>query len=227
VFHVGQVQEYCKGNYLHWDPKITTPPGLYLLSVVLYKLTGRCDPDALRAVNALSLFAIFFFLLHTAPPVSPRSGKQLSLGHTFSLLPLANLCPQHIHTALNICLFPPLFFFCALYYTDVASTLSVLLFVRHLLETNSRGPSTFPQACISIILAIISLSFRQTNIFWVGLFPAALLIINALRNDVETVRPTDAKIIILKAWDNATLYDPQMRDAILDGWWLYFDMFFD
>jgi len=28
VFHVGQAQQYIRGNYFVWDPKITTPPGL-------------------------------------------------------------------------------------------------------------------------------------------------------------------------------------------------------
>ncbi|KEQ84612.1 hypothetical protein M438DRAFT_397256 [Aureobasidium pullulans EXF-150] len=220
VFHVGQVQQYCNGNYWHWDPKITTPPGLYILSVLFYKITGRCDLDALRFVNALSLFAIFFFLLHTAPPVSPRSGKQLPGQKSTLFLPSTTLCPQQIHSALNICLFPPLFFFCALYYTDVASTLSVLLFTRHLLESNSRGPCTFFQACVSILLALVSLSFRQTNIFWVGVFPIALLGLGALHGDVESLRPGDGKSVILKAWANATFYDPQMRDAILNDFWL-------
>jgi hypothetical protein len=27
-FHIPQAQKYCKGDY-SWDPKITTPPGLY------------------------------------------------------------------------------------------------------------------------------------------------------------------------------------------------------
>jgi len=27
-FHVPQAQKYCAGDYT-WDPKITTPPGLY------------------------------------------------------------------------------------------------------------------------------------------------------------------------------------------------------
>jgi len=217
VFHVGQVQQYCRGNYWHWDPKITTPPGLYVLSFIFYKITGRCDLDALRFINALSLFAVFFFLLHTAPPVSPRSAKQLPSEKSTLFLPLASLCPQQIHSALNICLFPPLFFFCALYYTDVASTLSVLLFTRHLIENNSRGPSTFFQACVSILLAIVSLSFRQTNIFWVGVFPIALLALGALHKDVESTRPGSGKSVVLHAWTNATFYDPQMRDAMLNG----------
>jgi alpha-1,2-glucosyltransferase len=37
-FHVPQAQAYCRAQYLTWDPKITTPPGLYVvLSLVLPK----------------------------------------------------------------------------------------------------------------------------------------------------------------------------------------------
>jgi hypothetical protein len=30
VFHVRQAQVYCSGDFQTWDPKITTPPGLYV-----------------------------------------------------------------------------------------------------------------------------------------------------------------------------------------------------
>ncbi|KAL8483882.1 hypothetical protein ACS0TY_026534 [Phlomoides rotata] len=33
IFHVPQVQQYCRGNFGSWDPMITTPPGLYFLSL--------------------------------------------------------------------------------------------------------------------------------------------------------------------------------------------------
>lgn len=33
IFHVPQAQQYCKGNFKSWDPMITTPPGLYALSL--------------------------------------------------------------------------------------------------------------------------------------------------------------------------------------------------
>ena len=29
-FHVAQAQTYCTGDYWTWDPKITTPPGLFV-----------------------------------------------------------------------------------------------------------------------------------------------------------------------------------------------------
>lgn len=28
IFHIPQAQQYCQGDYLTWDPKLTTPPGL-------------------------------------------------------------------------------------------------------------------------------------------------------------------------------------------------------
>ena len=28
IFHIPQVQVYCRGNFSHWDPMITTLPGL-------------------------------------------------------------------------------------------------------------------------------------------------------------------------------------------------------
>ena len=45
VFHVGQTQTYLAGNWTEWDPKITTPPGLYGVGVV-----------AGRALEALSIW---------------------------------------------------------------------------------------------------------------------------------------------------------------------------
>ena len=29
IFHIPQAQAYCQGDFLYWDNKITTPPGLY------------------------------------------------------------------------------------------------------------------------------------------------------------------------------------------------------
>ena len=40
VFHVRQTQHYCAGNWTVWDPKITTLPGLYLLSALIAHCAG-------------------------------------------------------------------------------------------------------------------------------------------------------------------------------------------
>ena len=33
IFHVPQAQAYCRGEWAHWDDKITTLPGAYLVAV--------------------------------------------------------------------------------------------------------------------------------------------------------------------------------------------------
>ncbi|CAN0525123.1 unnamed protein product, partial [Ectocarpus sp. 12 AP-2014] len=38
IFHVPQAQAYCQGDYGRWDPKITTPPGLYAFAVAYARL---------------------------------------------------------------------------------------------------------------------------------------------------------------------------------------------
>lgn len=35
IFHVPQAQNYCAGHYSHWDPMITTLPGLYVFSLAV------------------------------------------------------------------------------------------------------------------------------------------------------------------------------------------------
>ena len=34
IFHLRQCQTYCQYNFHHWDNKITTPPGLYILGFI-------------------------------------------------------------------------------------------------------------------------------------------------------------------------------------------------
>ena len=53
-FHVPQAQAYCNGEWSTWDPKITTPPGLYISSdsrtppVLTYilQIRAECHPEA-------------------------------------------------------------------------------------------------------------------------------------------------------------------------------------
>ena len=37
IFHVPKAQRFCSGDFSNYDPKITTPPGLYILSLLMYK----------------------------------------------------------------------------------------------------------------------------------------------------------------------------------------------
>jgi alpha-1,2-glucosyltransferase len=67
------------------------------------------------------------------------------------------------HSAVNIALFPPLFFFSALYYTDVWSTTAVLLAYFAYLA-NSKSTQTVMGYISAVFFGVIALLFRQTNI---------------------------------------------------------------
>ncbi len=90
-----------------------------------------------------------------------------------------------LHTAVNIGLFPLLFFFSGLYYTDVLSTAVVLCsYLNHLWRVGADGPSILSDAS-TITLGIATLAMRQTNVFWVVVFMGGLEAVHA----VKTLRP--------------------------------------
>ena len=70
IFHVPQAQAYCNGQWRHWDDKITTFPGLYIVAVGFDALAARaigngyagCNLTALRAVNLMFSFATVLLL---------------------------------------------------------------------------------------------------------------------------------------------------------------------
>ena len=48
IFHIPAAQRYCAGNFSYWDPKITTPPGLYLYSTLVIKLAQFASSKVLK-----------------------------------------------------------------------------------------------------------------------------------------------------------------------------------
>jgi alpha-1,2-glucosyltransferase len=161
VFHIPQSLSYCRNDFHSYDPKLTTPAGLYLLSYPL-SYFNICTTPYLRALNALAV-ALFlpitlYRLLQTLHGRSPQ------------------LSSSQAQAAINISLFPVLYFFSTLFYTDIYSTLFVLLAYLACL----RG-----KPWISAIYCLTSLWFRQTNIIWT-LFLAGLHGVSVLR----TLNPT-------------------------------------
>lgn len=96
---------------------------------------------------------------------------------------------RDILTGINVALFPVLFFFSGLYYTDPASTLIVLLaYANHLTRVETEEPSLLNDV-YSLTLGILALGFRQTNIFWVVVYMGGLEVIHA----VKTLNPAPIK----------------------------------
>ena len=116
-----------------------------------------------------------------------------------------------IHTTINVYLVPPLFFFYGLYYTDVLSALSVLYAYRCYLAN---------QRTRVIFAALLSLLFRQTNIFWVSVFLGGLELCRTIpkgRPEIEFARQPTFYDIIEGSWQHASVYDPLISQACFEG----------
>lgn len=117
------------------------------------------------------------------------------------------------HAAVNVCLFPPLFFFYGLYYTDVLSALSVLLVYKYFLEERHF-------VIIIIAAGLFSLLFRQTNVLWVGAFLGGLAFCRAIpkgQQDAGFSNESTFIEILQASWRHASAHDPPIREASVEG----------
>jgi len=143
-FHILQAQAYCRGDFTTWDPKITTPPGLYIMSVLLKRIfMFKCSLPMLRLTTVLALMSL------------PLGLTPLVCFHK-RVRPLPSFLPTA--DALVLGTFPIAWFFGFLYYTEVPS----LVFVVWTVVAASQD-----RHWLAALLGLTSCTFRQTNIVWV------------------------------------------------------------
>ncbi|KAF9452582.1 glycosyltransferase family 59 protein [Macrolepiota fuliginosa MF-IS2] len=143
-FHIPQVQAYCRGEYSTWDPKITTPPGLYIMSLLLKRLfLFKCNIPMLRLTTLLSLLAL------------PIALTRLVCYHKRERPPAVIKPP--VLEATVVAAFPIAWFFGFLYYTDVPSLLFVVATI---------AAATEDRHWLAALLGLVSCTFRQNNIIW-------------------------------------------------------------
>jgi len=194
----------------------------YLISKLHKPLLG-CEIGSLRLVNAQALCVILvlsYGILRTLrtrdnpSKSSPGDREKAKPNHATQ----DSTYMVDVHSALNVTLFPPLFFFSALYYTDVWSTLAVLLaFYAYLADSESTRTVTRYLSAVSF--GVFALLFRQTNIFWVAVFPAGLAVADALKKDAPSTMSdkADPMLAIQTAWKDGTVHDCSVQDAGLQG----------
>jgi alpha-1,2-glucosyltransferase len=155
IFHVPQAQQYCNGNFRSWDPMITTPPGLYYLSLahvaslfpgmLLMENTSQsfseaCSTSVLRSTNAVSAVLcgvlVYEIIRFLGPNLSDRKATFMAL--------VMSLYPLH-------------WFFTFLYYTDVASLTAVLAMYLTCLKR---------RYVLSALFGTLAVFIRQTNVVW-------------------------------------------------------------
>uniref|UniRef100_A0A2R8ZL97 Dol-P-Glc:Glc(2)Man(9)GlcNAc(2)-PP-Dol alpha-1,2-glucosyltransferase n=1 Tax=Pan paniscus TaxID=9597 RepID=A0A2R8ZL97_PANPA len=154
IFHLPQAQRYCEGHFSlsQWDPMITTLPGLYLVSVGVVKpaiwIFGWsehvvCSIGMLRFVNLLFSVGNFYLLYLLFRKVQPRNKAASSI--------------QRVLSTLTLAVFPTLYFFNFLYYTEAGSMFFTLFAYLMCLYGNHKT---------SAFLGFCGFMFRQTNIIW-------------------------------------------------------------
>ncbi|KAK3352264.1 glycosyltransferase family 59 protein [Lasiosphaeria hispida] len=221
-FHIPQAQTYCEGRYWDWDDKITTPPGLYLLSVAYHKfwMVTECTALTLRSNNLLATLLTALVAARCRTLIATRSAEQDGWPTSQSL------SYYSYHTAINIALFPVVFFFSALYYTDIFSTLFVLLaYQNHLLRVGWDSP-TFLNDVWTIVLGASGLFMRQTNVFWIVVYMGGLEAVHVVRSlkpapaDLSVRQPTFAGYIRYYAWRSSVgdVHDPSLNLSWPHDW---------
>ncbi|KAI1455975.1 glycosyltransferase family 59 protein [Annulohypoxylon moriforme] len=175
VFHIPQVQVYCDGKYSVWDDKITTPPGLYALTILANRLAGfPCSVYYLRLFNVeiTSYLAIAAAISRIRlEQLRSRENPQVPVQYS----------AYAIWTGINVALFPVLFFFSGLYYTDVASTFVVLLSYANHLYRVSQDKTSLINDVYTLFLGLLALCMRQTNIFWVVVYMGGLEVVHGIK----------------------------------------------
>ncbi|KAH8730073.1 alpha-2-glucosyltransferase Alg10 [Phaeosphaeriaceae sp. PMI808] len=217
-FHIPQAQKYCNSDYT-WDPKITTPPGLYLVAKLFKSLIG-CDTNSLRALNVGALCLIcpmsYDILRMLRTRTIPGQDKPQHVKVTDKNLPEDDpAVVLDANIALNIALFPPLFFFSALFYTDVMSTLAVLLSYSAFLRMNSAVMNPLGNIYV-VFIGLLALLFRQTNIFWVAVFPAGLAVIDALKASSPASQGPKSGTLgeaFQEMWSQGVIHDCSVQDG--------------
>jgi alpha-1,2-glucosyltransferase len=130
-----------------------------------------------------------------------------------------------LHTALNIALFPPLFFFSGLFYTDVLSTCVVLKTYGLFLQRKGGAENSGAGLVWGYVAGVAALTMRQTNIFWVAIFLGAL---EAVRSVKANKSPTSAPgqtpktlqeqvVSSVKQWSRGDIHDIPLSEAGVHG----------
>lgn len=210
VFHIRQAQAYCAGQFHIWDPKITTPPGIYIISYLSAQLfrpvlgEQRCEVAFLRALN--TIIGLFVLPLQVRDLYRYRHGQ--ASGE-------AGQDDHHIwHTALNMSFFPLLFFFSGLYYTDVCSVSLVLAAYQYYCRSG-RDTSTwrFRDGLMMFLIGLCALLMRQTNIFWVAVLLAGFHAVQCVKR-LEIPSTEDS---ISSQHNSGEIFDLPVGDAYLEG----------
>jgi alpha-1,2-glucosyltransferase len=178
-------------------------------------MAGTCTVLELRTIDCLAIIALLFASCSCRSLIKSRNNM-----HREAMM---DLDWDAVHTAVNICLFPPLFFFSGLYYTDVVSTLVVVGAYRHFLRGSERTTTSVFKNFGIYTWGISALFMRQTNIFWVAVFLGGLETTRAFKEGSFSEGGEQGQKLrfgeFIKQYAHGELHDPPLRNASVLGTW--------
>ncbi|KAF5201213.1 Dol-P-Glc:Glc(2)Man(9)GlcNAc(2)-PP-Dol alpha-1,2-glucosyltransferase [Thalictrum thalictroides] len=191
IFHIPQAQQYCRGNFKSWDPMITTPPGLYSLSLVhiaslfpgmLYAKTVSsfseiCSAGTLRSINGILAvicsLLVYEILTQLRPTLSERKATLY---------------------AVVLSMYPLNWFFTFLYYTDVASLTVVLAMYLACLKQHFQ---------LSALLGAMAIFIRQTNVVWMVFVASTGILKYIMPSNCKEDTEADDRYVLTRKYDEA------------------------
>ncbi len=197
VFHEDQTLTYIRGHWDEWNPKITTPPGLYVLTTFIW--------DLLKLPASISYFRYVNCFL---------AGINLFL--------LSELT-QNTLKSVAIATLPVLYFTSIIFYTDQLSLCAVL--VTFLAHRSYAASSAFSDWLISLLAGIFACLVRQTNVVWLAFLIGQEVVRRLAVTHPGAERPLvwlkrllyDAPVTTLRAIITTTLQDTPHMSAIIAG----------
>ncbi|CAH3024901.1 unnamed protein product [Porites evermanni] len=204
IFHVPQAQKYCHYKFQDWDPKITTLPGIYLFSFLCLRALSYflgqelhllCSTFLLRMTNVLFLMGNVWILRQLLICIhshcDKKSAQEQEEGTEGGNEDESQITRCSV-TALVLGVFPVLYFFTFLYYTDSGSVFFVLLTYYLSLRGNHFAAALAGSASIFL---------RQTNVIWV-IFTAGVTALRTIQQSMDKTALGDSPgfLVELKAY---------------------------
>jgi len=181
-------------------------------------MVAKCTASSLRHTNLLATMAVALIAAQCRSLVQAQAANR-------NVNPTPGATFYGLHTAFNIALFPVTFFFSGLYYTDVVSTLAVLVaYKNHLARLGEETPG-FLGGLWTVVLGVVALFMRQTNVFWVVVYLGATEAVHAIHAiKPAPVEPPKGPLGFVEhvkfyAWRDSLgdLHDPKLNNSSPQG----------
>lgn len=164
-FHYNQFRAYHHNQFTYWDPKITTPPGLYLIQR-LFSIVISGELGMLRSINCLFFSNVFIV-------------------YVLKIYDFLEPCPGNLTRSLNLALTPTIYFFNFLDYTDSAS-LAVVAAMFYYNLTKSEWRLGF--------VSLVAVFIRQNNLIWI-LYLIVYRVLSDNRRVIQTPKSLPAHLL--------------------------------